>query len=349
MVSTDSRDSVRHGGKLRGFTLIELLVVIAIIAVLVALLLPAVQQAREAARRSACVNNLKQIALANHNFHDTYNKCPPSHQGPAKADKYADLEDYFDEYYIGSLPYLLPYLEQSALYDQLPPQFFRTDRMAASGEVLNWWYMDPAAFAGYKDPWDVAQWKIPVFNCPSAAKSYTDIVVLAHNRANPPATPGGNAIGIYVNLYTGASSDGWPVEELGKTNYVPMMGRPDEYNGKWNGIFRNRSDTRFGEVTDGLSNTILYGESHGGWYGGGQGEVGLLWIAAIGNITSTGLKLNSPKTQGDDSLWCFSSFHGPVVNFAFADGAVRNLQNNIDTTVFRKLGAMSDGEVIGEF
>ncbi len=336
----------QEGNEVRdGFTLIELLVVISIIAVLVAILLPAVQQAREAARRSACVNNMKQIALAVHNFHDTHGECPPGYLGPLKSDYLAELEDYFDESYIGSFPYLLPYLEQSALYDQIPPSLLRVDRMATSGEYLNWWYVDPpSVFAGYTDPWFTAQWHIPVLVCPSVSKQYTDIVVLAHNKLHDPVTGG-----IDLNLYTGSVADGWPVEEFGKTTYVPVMGRPDESNGMWNGITRNRTETNFSEVTDGLSNTLLYGEAHGGWFDDGAGVVGLAWMSAIPYIASSGLKLNTPKTQANDSLWSFGSFHGPVVNFALADGSVRNISQNVDTTLFRKLCAMSDGQVIGDY
>ncbi|HBN77894.1 DUF1559 domain-containing protein [Rubinisphaera italica] len=108
--------------KRAGFTLIELLVVIAIIAILVALLLPAVQQAREAARRSSCKNNLKQLGLALHNYHDTYTVLPP-----AWINRKAPATLITTTY--GWATFILPYVEQAALYDQINPN---GDTMAAA-------------------------------------------------------------------------------------------------------------------------------------------------------------------------------------------------------------------------
>ena len=103
----------------RGFTLIELLVVIAIIGVLIALLLPAVQAAREAARRAQCVNNLKQIGLATHNFESTYTFLPPDAMKLAKADPNADAQAAIPVNAASYLTQLLPYLEQGNIYNQI--------------------------------------------------------------------------------------------------------------------------------------------------------------------------------------------------------------------------------------
>lgn len=135
-----------------GFTLVELLVVIAIIGILVALLLPAVQAAREAARRMSCSNNMKQLGIALHNYHDTYKKFPYRQGGTGTTGGNSNLNN---NNRLGGLVFLLPFVEQAPLYDQI----------SGGGGVSNYGTMGPA-------PWITTNWPhwratIPVFNCPS--------------------------------------------------------------------------------------------------------------------------------------------------------------------------------------
>ena len=136
----------------RGFTLIELLVVIAIIAILIALLLPAVQQAREAARRTQCRNNLKQIGLALHNYHDTFRLFPPG----VIRDGQNNSEAW------GWTVFILPFLEQANLYNQLDPDTYRLRDLLAG---LNPTYPAPTANAA------ILQNPLSVFICPSDPNS----------------------------------------------------------------------------------------------------------------------------------------------------------------------------------
>ncbi len=125
----------------RGFTLIELLVVIAIIATLVAILLPAVQQAREAARRSTCKNNLKQIGIAIHNYHDTYNQLPPGGvYVRAVATGYSGASNDENGTADGSwswTAFILPFIEQAPLYDLLQPGPIKYSDAMTHGSMAN--------------------------------------------------------------------------------------------------------------------------------------------------------------------------------------------------------------------
>ena len=118
------------------FTLVELLVVIAILGVLIALLLPAVQAAREAARRTQCRNNLKQIGLAAHNFHNTHGRFPPGYLGSTAA--VPTKTDIWTGQHVGALVFLLPYLEQNDIYLEIDSDKVRGFRVGEE-RILAWW------------------------------------------------------------------------------------------------------------------------------------------------------------------------------------------------------------------
>jgi len=196
-------------GKRGAFTLIELLVVIAIIAVLIALLLPAVQAAREAARRSSCQNNLKQLALAFHNYHDTHGALPQA------ANRDANWNGY------SAHAMVLPYIEQGNVFKQFRFDQYHYENLGAA----------PTAVV-------VGRSKIAAFLCPS-------------DQAYPDTTETGN------NNYgvSHGSSLGW--NDPGGSPWV------SEASGG-SGMFRRSSITKFGDVTDGLSNTIMLAEFNKG-------------------------------------------------------------------------------------
>ncbi len=223
-----------HSRRRRGFTLVELLVVIAIIGILIALLLPAVQAAREAARRSQCSNNLKQLGLALHNYHDTY-KC-----FPIGARTGGWNGGWGTSFYVR----LLPYVEQTALFDQWPftdrGNYSRHEGYANGNGNLR------------GNPVDITDLEIPPYRCPSSSL---------------PLFRGNNGM---TNSYAGISG---AVEPTG--NYVPTRQRPcctccgsasfgDPTDGLLSGsgmlVGGSNLVFKFSDCTDGSSNTMVIGE-----------------------------------------------------------------------------------------
>lgn len=150
-----------------GFTLIELLVVIAIIAILIALLLPAVQQAREAARRTECKNKLKQIVLAAHNFHDVYDRFPPGYLGP---DPTGEITATGNNSYISGLTFLLPFMDQKNVYDIIDPTRLRFDEQGTLP-----WSSETTTFTA-------AQARLPLFVCPSTDPYSSSLGIISRVR-----------------------------------------------------------------------------------------------------------------------------------------------------------------------
>lgn len=318
----------------RGFTLVELLVVIAIIGILVGLLLPAVQAAREAARRMSCTNNLKQLGLALHNFESGFKKLPPGYLGPERTDLYASVATGGNQQYYGTFIFLFPYMEQNNIYSQFPVDLAKVDRVAAPGEDLRWFATSASLLTNATDPWDIAQYKIPGLVCPSASKSPTRVWTRVHLRASSATSTG-----VSIQAYSGSAANGWPVESLGKTNYLGCHGRPDVQGGKWQGMLRNRSKTKFGEVTDGLSNTFAFGETRGGPISGTD-PTEYVWIAA------PTLPASSSWLLGEDNYYEFSSNHTGISNFTLGDGSVRSVSTSLDGQVWLRACGMGDGLVI---
>jgi prepilin-type N-terminal cleavage/methylation domain-containing protein len=317
--------SRRH--KRRAFTLVELLVVIAIIGILIALLLPAVQAAREAGRRTQCANHLKQLGLAAHEFHDIHERLPPGYLGPVPHE---DFNLAPNNQYLGSLVYLLPYLEQRQLYDLI-----LTDKdYQKAGVVDSGWWKNGSTVAA-------AKVKLRPFLCPST---------------NPYISPGG--VTASLNVFQLPSkiefqlvyfpNVGEPTE-LGRTNYCGVAGYWGNLPGdatawEYQGAFSNRTDHSFASIEDGTSNTLFFGETLGGRDDSGVGptdspQFGHTWIGAGAFITGGGLETRE--------WYAFSSEHPSIVQFCLADGSVRRVNRTIDGNLFKlRLGGIRDRRAV---
>lgn len=279
----------------RGFTLIELLVVIAIIAILIGLLLPAVQKVREAASRMQCANNLKQIAVAAHDYESVYKHFPPGYFGPPPGRR-PGSSGFFNYPHMGVLAPLLPYMEQNNIY-KIFYQSYRPNwnNPQATGRV--WW--------GNGYAWRAAQWRVKSFICPSDNP---------YQRNNPFVT-----LPTYQWGMTGYYGPGWNV---GRTNYLGVAGSLGRVNNSWadqfRGIFTTQSQVSLAQITarDGSAHTLMFGEA----VGQDPGTFSYAWMGAGTLPTYWGLNRRPQK-----HWYQFSSWHTGVVQFAFGDASVHGV------------------------
>ncbi|MGB7733430.1 MAG: DUF1559 domain-containing protein [Thermoguttaceae bacterium] len=272
----------------KAFTLVELLVVITIIGVLIALLLPAVQQAREAARRAQCSNNLKQIGLAAHNFHTANNRFPPGFLGYLPPVTVAAAKDTGGQQLTGVLPFLLPYMELNDLYDQLDADLIQS--IASGGTPLYngvsvtdinkastspWWVRGTPPAIGAQV---IAQTRIGSFVCPS------DYPYERHDPFVCIYFWFDGTTGWEEALYLGNHAS----DPYGRTNYLGCAGDlgmcGNSYFDPRHGVFYSRSKTNIREITDGTSKTLLFGEAMGGDDSQGTGWA-YTWFG-VGNLSS---------------------------------------------------------------
>jgi prepilin-type N-terminal cleavage/methylation domain-containing protein len=302
-------------GRRDAFTLIELLVVIAIIAVLIGLLLPAVQKVREAAARMTCENNLKQIALAGHNFESTNGKLPYG-------------KNRFTT--VGPLGQLLPYIEQDNIYKQFDQRVFQLQPSSMTtnpvgGDWVN--ALFPATFA-------VSRNRVKTFECPSDDLYSITTAPQAGGVYSAVTAESGTLTYYYSSDLVGAG--GLP----GLTNYVPTAGTLGAYSSATSGtpgttgnyyaghqgIYVNELRTTTLGISDGSSNTIAFAEYVGAFTGPGAAGTRIRvmsWMGANG-FPSYWSAVNDSDTG--NYRFSFASKHTGVFNVAKADGSVSSLR-----------------------
>jgi prepilin-type N-terminal cleavage/methylation domain-containing protein/prepilin-type processing-associated H-X9-DG protein len=313
----------------RGFTLVELLVVIAIIGVLVALLLPAVQSAREASRRMQCSNNLKQIALAAHSFHDVEGRLPYNTQFQGGWDwNYQQNQRSWS-----CLARLLPYLEQANLKEQM--QILNTTNTETSGKTLG-------------QNLDILGTPIKFFFCPSdtAIQKKSDNI-----RANL------QGVTITLSNYKGVNGSNWCWGNFINNGPPASLNSPvfSDCDGlqRGNGVFYRLDflkKQRLANITDGTSNTFLFGEdipsinAHCTWpYANGVG--GTTAVPPNWNKKPNNGGLYDPYNDWP-FLYSFRSRHPAGLQFAFVDGSVRFIKDSIAAQTYRDLSTVDGGEVV---
>jgi len=348
-----------------GFTLIELLVVIALIGILVAMLLPAVNAAREAARRTQCNNHLKQLGIAAHAFQSTRGHFPPGYLGPGDLrplPEQGSTEDisgisWRHRQFTSVFAILLDHMDQTASRDRIARsgQDQLTGTLDYDGQSVSlldldktgqaWW--QPARTEAYR----VAFYPLSTFQCPSAPPERgKDVYAAVHPTVDITSEP---RYQTYVLPHQTGSG-------LGRTGYLACGGFyrlrpspiPEVY--PWtipSGAIYDRSKTTQHEISDGLSTTFLFGEANGvgmkpvfpipvgaaavsyrpvedpfGWMG-----CGTMWV----NILPSDPDRRFSRFQGD---------HPGVVLFCYADGSVRPVTTDVGEGPYRAQGSIAGGE-----
>jgi len=319
-----------------GFTLIELLVVMAIIAILIALLMPAVQSAREAARRTQCINNIKQLTLAHHNYNQSHNVFPPGWSGSLNP---PDEPQSFPGYgygfgtirlrpsgvvthhhvsqYWGWHASILPQMGEPNTFNLIDFKFHHS---------VDRWIPFPVA---YSPSADAASKGIPTYVCPSADFK-TTLTPCRKTGIEPddPCTPISQQFGMSTYIGTAGMAQSIVDQNGNATTF---------YDG---GMFGQNSATSFRDVSDGESNTMLLSESLFGVWSDG-------W-----NCCGSYRQGHSPFYDGSGTSpppTSFGSWHLDTANVALVDGSARAVNKTIDGNVFRRLVMRNDGEQINEF
>jgi prepilin-type N-terminal cleavage/methylation domain-containing protein/prepilin-type processing-associated H-X9-DG protein len=347
----------------RGFTLIELLVVIAIIAVLIGLLLPAVQKVREAANRSQCSNNLKQMGLALHNYHDTHKRFPPAKINSGSSTLGTKTASFYPRqpykvYNHTGFVLLLPFIEQENLYKQ-----YNLDYPSCNSS----WEADltcaDLAMGGINEAnANVVGSRVPIYECPSEGQP----------RPTVTDTTSNEKCAAYAR--TNARRSSYLFVTANATDYTPSY--PYWDNMRYVGPFGTNGAASFADIKDGTSNTLAIGESrqqhtstsYGPYWGSGthtavhgytpwcDGTPANCPNPPTPSRSYRAFNINYPYGRVIQGLtdyraelqyaWGFGSWHPGGANFVMCDGSVKFLRDNIDYLTLQALSTIANGEVI---
>jgi prepilin-type N-terminal cleavage/methylation domain-containing protein len=311
----------------RGFTLIELLVVIAVIAILIALLLPAVQQAREAARRTVCKNNLKQLGLALHNYADTYRMFPPGHM-----DTYTDFVSAGARHQFGWLTSLLPYMDQAPLYGRI--DFGAADLLVNA-------HLNPTFYA-------VGTVDIPAFICPSDPVGRFNVNFAPANyfgsQGNLCDCRDAKCNGLFGHSsYTRLA---WITDGLSQTIACgeTLKGDMNPDTVADNYIFTNASGSNALDVSTCQSVSPNASDRATVWFGG-QPQYNIMTTIRVPNDR----QFDCIAPNYGCTNFAARSAHIGGAHLTFADGSVHFISQNMDTKTYQALGSRDGGEPVGEF
>ena len=358
--------------KLNGFTLVELLVVIAIIGILIALLLPAVQAAREAARRMQCTNNLKQIGLAIHNFHDSQGGLPPACIGVGTDSTKADAERWNR---LTMWPLIYPYVEQTALYEQ----YVNEDFDGRKG--FNVWYSNKWWNSHLTAEERNAHSSVPFLACPSRRSPGTSATGDSIDGEDEKSVSSGPVGDYAIAVYYVNETDGAPWWHFGNANPNQQSSQrgPLRQARLTNGDGNTwKSQDKMSRWADGTSNQIVIGEKH-------------IPIGYVGQCSSVNPDNAETLTQADCSIltaddvrmapsfrivrhrftaWgpnhndmpgvvpsnikgnahysnaAFGSYHTGVCNFVLGDGSVQAFSTTIAPLMLSYWGGVNDGNSV---